>query len=81
MQPDLFFVALCPHCPGVAHRPLDYVGLPILCRSCGQQYLALDPHAESASCNDPVGVWLNYSSLPEPPGSWFAEPGNGPMPR
>ena len=62
MNPETVFVALCPVCESQSTRSVRYLGLKVRCRKCSRIFPAADLHADSASADDPVGIWLKYSS-------------------
>jgi hypothetical protein len=62
MDSEPFFVVVCPACDDRRVRPVQYLGLPVRCTNCGHEFAAIDQHAASASQEDPIGIWLNYTS-------------------
>ena len=72
-----YFVRTCPACCRMVQIKLNYLGKQIRCVHCNREFTATDAHAESASLDDPVQYWLNYTTETESsvePSSEFRRP-------
>ena len=62
MSSATYFVRSCPACGRTVQIKLSYLGKNMRCTHCSREFLATDEHAESASLDDPVQYWLNFTN-------------------
>lgn len=62
MSSTAYFFKSCPACCRTVQIKLWYLGKQVRCVHCNREFTASDSHGESASMDDPVQYWLNYTS-------------------
>ncbi len=62
MNETIYFARSCPACGRTIQIKLSYLGKQVRCVHCSREFSATDEHAESASMDDPVQYWLNFTT-------------------
>ena len=75
MTGNAFFVDRCPYCQRSNRVFVGYLGLPVKCRHCQQEFTARDRHSDSLCLDQPITVWNSASSVDdEKAGETFNRP-------